>query len=48
MTSGALLRNGVLAGCVLWTKFNLLSFHFVWMATLAIDALVRRKALADG
>ena len=45
MTSGALLRNGVLAGCVLWTKFNLLSFHFVWMAAVAIDALVKERKL---
>ena len=45
LTSGALLRNGVLAGCVLWTKFNLLSFHFVWMAAAAIDALVRERKL---
>ncbi len=45
LTAWALLRNGVLAGCVLWTKFNLLSFHFVWMAALAIDALVKEKKL---
>ena len=45
LTSGALLRNGVLAGCVLWTKFNLLSFHFVWMAAVAIDALVKERKL---
>ena len=45
LSSGTLLRNGVLAGCILWTKFNLLSFHFVWMAALAIDALVKEKKL---
>ena len=45
LTPGALLRNGALAGCVLWTKFNLLSFHFVWMAAAAIDALARGKKL---
>ena len=45
LTSGALVRNGVLAGCILWTKFNLLGFHFVWMAAVAIDALVKEKKL---
>ena len=42
---GALLRNGALAGCVFWTKFNLLSFFFVWMAAAAIDALAKEKKL---
>ena len=27
------------------TKFNLLGFHFVWMAAVAIDALVKEKKL---
>ena len=45
LTSGTLVRNGVLAGCILWTKFNLLGFHFVWMAAVAIDALVKEKKL---
>lgn len=40
-----LVRNGICAGCVLWTKFNLLSFYFVWMAAVALDALVREKKL---
>ncbi len=30
---------------ILWTKFNLLGFHFVWMAAVAIDALVKEKKL---
>lgn len=45
MKPGALLRNGVLAGCVLCVKFNLLSFHFVWMAALALNALWRERRL---
>src|SRR5699024_7480274 len=45
LTSGTLVRNGVLAGSILWTKFNLLGFHFVWMADVAIDALVKEKKL---
>lgn len=43
VSTGALARNGFFAGCVLWVKFNLLAFHFVWMAALAIDALWRGR-----
>jgi len=45
MSSGALLRSGFFAGCVLWVKFNLLAFHFVWMAGLALNTLWREKKL---
>lgn len=38
--------HGLLAGCILWTKFSLLGFHFVWMAFQAIETLiVERKPL---
>lgn len=33
------LLHGLLAGCILWIKYNLLALHFVWMAFLAVDAL---------
>lgn len=34
-----LVKNGVLAGCILCVKFNLLAFHFVWMAALALNTV---------
>lgn len=40
-----LMLNGVLAGCVLWIKFNLLGFHLGWMAFFAVDALVCEHSL---
>ncbi|MEG1523435.1 MAG: hypothetical protein RR224_07085 [Clostridia bacterium] len=36
-----LFINGLLAGLLLFSKFNLLSFHFAWMAILAITLFVR-------
>lgn len=38
-----LLVNGVLAGIILWTKYSLLGFYFVWMATLCIVLLLKGK-----
>lgn len=35
--------NGLLAGVLLMTKFNLLGFHFAWMAVVAISQFVRRE-----
>lgn len=31
-----IMLNGVLAGCVLWIKFNLLGFHLGWITILCI------------
>ena len=45
LKTSALVRNGFLAGCVLWIKFNLLGVHFVWMAAIALDALVCNKRI---
>jgi len=45
MRAGTLVKNGVLAGCVLCVKFNLLAFHFVWMAALALNAVWRERGL---
>lgn len=45
MTARCLLRNGLLAGCVLWIKYSLLGLHFAWMAMFAIDCVIREKRL---
>lgn len=45
MTAGCLLRNGLLAGCVLWIKYSLLGLHFAWMAVVAIDSVVRERKI---
>ena len=45
MSARTLLRNGFLAGCVLWIKFSLLGVHFVWMAWIAVDCVIREKKL---
>lgn len=45
LAASELVRNGILAGCVLWTKFNLLGVHFIWMAAMALDSLVKEKKL---
>lgn len=45
MTARCLLRNGILAGCVLWIKYSLLGLHFAWMAVFAIDSVIREKRL---
>ena len=45
MRAGCLLRNGLLAGCVLWIKYSLLGLHFAWMAVIAIDSVVREKKI---
>ncbi len=37
--------NGFLAGCILWIKFSLLGFHFVWMAYLAIETLAEERSV---
>jgi hypothetical protein len=39
LTAAAL--NGVLAGCVLWIKFNLLGFHLGWIVTLCVLTLYK-------
>lgn len=44
-SAGCLLRNGILAGCVLWIKYSLLGLHFAWMAVVAIDRVVREKKI---
>lgn len=45
MTNACLLRNGLLAGCIMWVKFSLLGIHFAWMAIVAIEAVVREKRI---
>jgi len=45
MTAGCLLRNGLMAGCVLWIKYSLLGLHFAWMAVIAIDSVVLEKKI---
>lgn len=45
MMAGCLLRNGLLAGCVLWIKYSLLGLHFAWMAVVAIDSVVRERKI---
>lgn len=45
MTRACLLRNGILAGCILWIKFSLLGFHFAWMAVIAIESVVRERKI---
>ena len=45
LTDRQYLFNGVLAGCILWIKFNLLGFHLVWMGFQAIEALIRDRSL---
>ena len=45
LSNRAMLFNGVMAGCILWIKFNLLGFHLGWMAFLAIDALACDRSL---
>lgn len=36
--------HGFLAGCVLWIKFNQLGAHFIFMAVLAIEAVVADRS----
>lgn len=45
LTNRQYLFNGVLAGCILWIKFNLLGFHLVWMGFQAIDALICDRSM---
>ena len=45
LTDRQYLFNGVLAGWILWIKFNLLGFHLVWMGFQAIDALIHDRSL---
>ncbi len=45
MSNACLVRNGVLAGCVLWIKFSLLGAHFAWMAVIAIDCVIRDRKI---
>ena len=42
-SAACLLRNGALAGCVLWIKYSILGLHFAWMAFFAIDCIVRKR-----
>lgn len=44
-TNAALLRNGFLAGCVLWIKYSLLGLHFAWMAVIAIECVIRERKI---
>ena len=43
MRAACLLRNGFLAGCVLWIKYSLLGLHFGWMAVIAVECVVRER-----
>ncbi len=43
MDRRTLLVNGTLAGCVLWMKYTMLGFWFVWMATVFFCLLLQKK-----
>lgn len=45
MSNACLLRNGILAGCIMWTKFSLLGIHFAWMAVIAIETVIRERKI---
>lgn len=38
-----LLINGTLAGCVLWMKYTMLGFWFVWMATVFFCQMFQKR-----
>lgn len=38
-----ILLNGIIAGCVLWTKYTLLGFWFIWEATLVLTPLLKKE-----
>jgi hypothetical protein len=38
-----ILLSGVLAGCILCIKFNLLGFHLVWIVTVVVTCVVRKN-----
>lgn len=45
------LINGIMAGIVMWTKYSLLGFYFIWMATICIFFLIKKRlkeAIVDG
>ena len=46
VTRGMLLRNGVLAGVLFWTKYTLLGLHFAFMACLFFELLMFRHQIA--
>lgn len=46
LSVGRFVLNGMAAGCILWIKYSLLGFHFVWMAYLAIETLVDDRSLS--
>lgn len=37
------LINGIFAGCVLWIKFSMLGFWFIWIVSLFLGLLQKRK-----
>ena len=44
MPAGVLIRNGALAGCVLWIKYTTLGVSFAFMAVIALEcAFCQRK-----
>ena len=44
MPAAVLIRNGALAGCVLWIKYTTLGVSFAFMAVIALEcAICRRK-----
>ena len=45
VTRGMLLRNGVLAGVLFWTKYTLLGLHFAFMACLFFELLIFRRQI---
>lgn len=38
-----LFLNGIFAGCVLWSKYSLLGFWFIWMASVFFLLVFRRE-----
>lgn len=45
MPAGHMLLHGVLAGCVFWLKYWLIGVHVVFIAVIAIDAMVRERGV---
>ncbi len=44
LTAGRILKNGILAGCVLWIKFTMLGFYIGWCILVGL-MLRQRKGL---
>lgn len=40
-----LLINGFIAGCVLWIKYTMLGFWFIWMMFIFIDMIKNKKIM---